>query len=119
MSDGEYALIFVVSILTLSFAYRRFITRADKTHQFCMHCLAVTEAMDGGATMTVNGTGTKLVTEGAKCPECGSLEASIKYTAAWISVAQNKDSYRVLFVGGSRYLIRRLKRSSRSASRRE
>ena len=92
----------------------RFCSLPCYTHSptgFCKACLASTSNDAPGGTFTFNSIGTKLFFANDRCPECHSIVQRKAICALFIPLIP-LGTYRVIYVGPSRYVGRKVVRHS-------
>ncbi|WBB61079.1 tetratricopeptide repeat protein [Streptomyces sp. WMMC500] len=80
-------------------------------HPFCGACTDETVALAAPDTETVNGFGTRFYGAADPCPRCGSVVKRLFMCLLFIPV-WSMGRYRVITLGGSRYVGRRIPRNA-------
>ncbi|MFD8492966.1 tetratricopeptide repeat protein [Amycolatopsis sp. NPDC059657] len=80
-------------------------TDRQGVYPFCGPCTDGTIASRAPDTQTVNGIGTCLYGAADRCPRCGSVVKRLYFCLLWIPIWPMR-SYRIIWVGGSRYVGR-------------
>jgi hypothetical protein len=75
---------------------------------FCQDCLDATTADTPGGSFTFNTFGVRLYFAGKRCPKCHSIVQRKAVCAFYIPIIP-MARYRVIYVGGNRYLGRKLR----------
>ncbi|MBI5685542.1 MAG: DUF4339 domain-containing protein [Verrucomicrobia bacterium] len=75
---------------------------------FCGKCIAETTDESVGNLLRLNGIGAKLMGQGDRCPECGSVVSCLIVTVFYLPTVPLKR-YRVLYTSPSSFHTRRLR----------